>query len=80
MLPLPGQFTSSLLILGNPRTYERYRMFQCSNGKFIWKYRVCDFDNDCGDNSEESRKDGAFCGIQTCFLYAFKRNLQSNLL
>ena len=55
-------------------------MFQCNNGKCISKYNICDFDNDCGDNSDESRTDGAFCGVQTCFFYAFNKHIQSNLL
>ena len=40
-------------------------MFQCNNGKWVRKYRICNLENDCGDNSDESITDGAFCGMQT---------------
>ena len=49
-------------ISGKPGTCEKLGLFQCSNGKCIRKSYICDSDNDCGDNSDESMKDGAFCG------------------
>ena len=49
-------------ILGRPGTCEKYGMFQCNNGKCISKNYICDFDNNCGDSSDESRTNGAFCG------------------
>ena len=49
-------------ISGKPGTCEKIGRFQCNNGKCIEKWEVCDSHNDCGDNSDESIKDGAFCG------------------
>ena len=49
-------------ISGKPGTCEKNWQFQCNNGKCIWKWNVCNSRNDCGDNSDESMKDGAFCG------------------
>ena len=37
--------------------------FQCSNGKSIPDSNVCDLIDDCGDNSDESRSNGALCGM-----------------
>ena len=62
MLPLPRQFNSSMSILGKPGTCERHGMFQCNNGKCISNYSICNYRDDCGDNSDESRKYGALCG------------------
>ena len=56
-------FSLFVSLLGKPRTCEKYGMFQCNNGKCIYKTNICDFHNDCGDNSDESRTDGAFCGM-----------------
>ena len=56
------QFSLYLSILGKPGACENFGMFQCNNGKCIYKHRICDFRNDCGDNSDESKTDGAFCG------------------
>ena len=50
-------------ILERPGTCEKYAMFQCNNGKCVRKDYLCNFRDDCGDNSDESRTDGAFCGI-----------------
>ena len=47
---------------GKPGTCEKIGRFQCNNGKCIGKYSICDSRNHCGDNSDESMKDGAFCG------------------
>ena len=49
-------------LLGKPGTCEKYGRFQCNNGKCIYNGNICDFRNDCGDNSDESKTDGAFCG------------------
>ena len=27
--------------------------FNCTNGRCVWKSFVCDFDDDCGDGSDE---------------------------
>ena len=63
VLLLSDQFISFILILGKPGTCKKYGMFQCNNGKCIWLTRICDFSDHCGDNSDESRTDGAFCGM-----------------
>ena len=54
-----------ILHLGNScRSYE----FQCSNGKCIFNWYVCDFKDHCGDNSDETRS-YALCGmLNLCFL------------
>ena len=59
---LLGLFSLYVSILGNPGTCEKYGRFQCNNGKCISKSNVCDSYDTCGDNSDESRADGAFCG------------------
>ena len=68
VLLLSDQFISFVLILGKPGTCEKYGKFQCNNGKCISKYRICNSRDDCGDSSDESRTDGAFCGM---FLESF---------
>ena len=55
-------FSLNVSISGRQGTCEKYRKFQCNNGKCIYKDNVCDFINNCEDNSDESRTDGAFCG------------------
>ena len=45
--------------------------FQCNNGKCIRSYYICDSDDDCGDNSDESRSYGALCGMLN---YVFRNN------
>ena len=60
---LSGQFNTSILILGRPGTCEKYGLFQCNNGKCISRFSICDSLNDCGDNSDESKTTGAFCGM-----------------
>ena len=55
-------FSLNVSISGRQGTCEKYRNFQCNNGKCIYKDNVCDFINNCEDNSDESRTDGAFCG------------------
>ena len=47
---------------GKPGICEKIKRFQCKNGKCIDKNYICNSRNDCGDNSDESMKDGAFCG------------------
>ena len=60
---LSGQFNTSILILGRPGTCEKYGWFQCNNGNCISKYYICNSRDDCGDNSDESKTTGAFCGM-----------------
>ena len=60
---LSGQFNSSILILGRSGTCEKYGMSQCNNGKCILKIRISNSRDDCGDDSDESKTDGAFCGM-----------------
>ena len=59
---LLGMFSLYVSILGRPGTCEKYDRFQCNNGKCISKLGICDFRDDCGDNSDESNTDGALCG------------------
>ena len=59
-------------ISGKPGTCEKIWRFQCNNGKCIMKFQICDSRNDCGDNSDESMKDGAFCGKGTFKIHLFK--------
>ena len=40
-----------------------YRQFQCNNGKCIFDSDICDGTDDCGDNTDESKTGGAFCGM-----------------
>ena len=43
-----------------------YDQFQCNNGKCIYGkciYQVCDFKDDYGDKSDESRSYDALCGM-----------------
>ena len=61
-LLLLGIISVCFLISGTPGTCEKFGLFQCNNGKCIKKYYICDFYDDCGDNSDESKKDGALCG------------------
>ena len=63
MLPLYGQIISSILILRKAATCEKHEIFQCNNAKCIWKYRILDSRDDCGDNSDALRTNGAFCGM-----------------
>ena len=62
-LLLSGQFNLSIFILGKPGTCEKIGRFQCNNGKCISKIYLCDFHDDCGDNSDESKTDEPFCGM-----------------
>ena len=63
VLLLSGRLNASISILGNYRTCEDNGGFPCNNGKCISKYRICNSRDDCGDNTDESRTDGAFCGM-----------------
>ena len=68
------QFNSYILILGKPGTCENTGgRFQCNNGICISKYSICDFQDHCGDNSDESRTDGAFCGMLLVSFVALTR-------
>ena len=60
---LSGKFNTSIFILGRPGTCEKYLLFQCNNGNCIEKDYICDSRDDCGDNSDESKTTGAFCGM-----------------
>ena len=75
-LLLLGLSNIYLSILGKPGTCEKYDMFQCNNGKCIYKFQICDLNNDCGDNSDESKTDGAFCGRCASFLFDFHKNIK----
>ena len=55
-------FILYLSILGNSGTCEKHGMLQCNNGKCIVADFICNFRNDCGDNSDESKTDRPFCG------------------
>ena len=68
VLLLSGQFNLYMFILGKPGTCEKIGAFQCKNGKCISKSHICDSNDDCGDTSDESKTDGAFCGM---FLNSF---------
>ena len=37
--------------------------FQCNNGKCIVYLDICNWKDDCGDGSDESRSYGALCGM-----------------
>ena len=79
VLLLSGQFNLYMFILGKPGTCEKIGAFQCKNGKCISKSHICDSNDDCGDRSDESKTDGAFCGM-LLFFCGLNRNLLSNLL
>ena len=49
------------LHLGKPSC--NYQEFQCNNGKCIYEWDICDGKDDCGDNTDESKTSGAFCGM-----------------
>ena len=55
-------FSLYVSILGRPGTCEKYGKFQCNNGKCISKFDICNVYDDCGDNSDESKTNGTFCG------------------
>lgn len=80
VLLLSGRINSSILILGKPGTCEKYVLFQCNNGRCIDKYQICNSRDDCGDNSDESKTDGAFCGMCDSLFCSSNRNILSKLL
>ena len=71
-LLLLGIISVCFLISGKPGTCEKIGKFQCNNGKLIKRYYICDFDDDCGDNSDELNNDGAFCGRWTFKIHLLK--------
>ena len=79
VLLLSGQFNLYMFILGKPGTCEKTGMFQCNNGKCILKHLICNSKDNCGDRSDESKTDGAFCGM-LLFFCGLNRNLLSNML
>ena len=72
-----GQFRPSIFILGRPATCENYGLFQCNNGRCTHKFTICNGIDNCGDNSDESKIDGAFCGMCAWFFFAFNTNIHS---
>ena len=60
---LYGQFNLSTFILGKPGTCQKIGKFQCNNGKCILKDSICNFNDECGDNSDELKTDEPFCGM-----------------
>ena len=77
---LLGQSNIYLSILGKQGTCEKYDKFQCNNGKCIDKFGICNFNNDCGDNSDELKTDPAFCGRCASFLFDFYQNIKVALI
>ena len=57
---------------GKPGTCEKIGKFQCNNGKCINKYYMCDWKNNCRDNSDESMKGGAWCSWWTFKIHLLK--------
>ena len=53
--------------------------FQCNNGKCIDGARICNGGDDCEDNSDESKKDGAFCGMLK-YVFAVATNILKSTL
>ena len=76
LLRLHSLFVS---LLGKSGTCEKYGRFQCNNGKCIYKENICDFRNDCGDNSDESRTDGAFCGRCASLAFGYPKKIMCRL-
>ena len=66
-------FSLFVSLPGKPGTCGKYGRFQCNNGKCIVKGMICDFRNDCGDNSDESKTDGAFCGRCASLAFGYPR-------
>ena len=62
MFSRKGMISLCFAISGKLGTCEKFGLFQCNNGKCIRKGYICDSYNNCEDNSDESMKDGAFCG------------------
>ena len=71
-LLLLGIVSVCFLISGKPGTCEKNGEFQCNNGKCINKYYICDLKDHCGDKSDESKSDGAFCGRWTSKIQLLK--------
>ena len=66
-------FSLYLSILGKPGRCKKYGLFQCNNGKCISVSSICNFRNDCGDNSDESKTDGPFCGRCAWFDFGYPK-------
>ena len=62
-LLLSDQFNLYIFFLGKPGTCEKIGRFQCNNGNCIDIQFICNSYDDCGDKSDESNTDGAFCGM-----------------
>ena len=73
-----GMINFCVLISGKPGTCEKIGKFQCKNGKCIDKDNICNSFNNCGDNSDESMKDGVFCGRHILLLLDSAKNKVCN--
>ena len=61
-LLLLGIISVCFLISGKRGRCEKFGLFQCNNGKCINKCYICDWEDHCGDNSDELKPDGVSCG------------------
>ena len=70
-------FSLYVSLLGKGGTCEKYWKFQCNNGKCISREKICNLRNDCGDNSDESKIDGAFCGRCAWLAFGYPKRMMS---